>query len=80
MATEEKKLTGAWLAAGDGSKQVLIEVRSGAVCWCDNATPTANGPYHYLGAGQEILLPAGMKPQIRADDGVSAVAIVTVYP
>lgn len=81
MATDTKKLTPAWQAVGDGSKAVLISARGGNLCWCDNASPVDGGPDHFLAAGDEILLPAGMKPQVRADDATYPGDVVfTVYP
>lgn len=81
MATDKLKLTPAWQAVGDGSKAVLIVASGGNLCWCDNDAPVAGGPEHFLAAGDEILLPAGMHVQARCDDATYPGEVVfTVYP
>lgn len=90
MDTTALKLDNTWKAIGDGTKQVLIEARVGAVAWCNSAAAPdgkAANPYHILTQGDQILLPAGFKVYARqagTDDQTTGnfigQLIHTIYP
>lgn len=76
------KADATWQAAGDGTKQVLIEAVGGDLMWVDGDTPAAGAIGHRLSRGSNILLPSGMKVKFRdAGGGIDqGSCLVTIYP
>lgn len=77
MTTKSIKVTPAFQAIGDGTKQVLIEAQGGDFGWADAAAPDGTTPVHRLASGNSILLPVGMNVQVSGDGGT---CVYTVYP
>lgn len=90
MDTTKLALDNTWKAIGDGTKQVLIEARTGKIAWCNSAAVPAAGAdtaYHVLNQGEQILLPVGVKLYVRqaGTDDTSVGTFIgevihTIYP